>query len=100
MTRPSLAAIFLLCFSSLSLAQQQCFLPNGKLSPGDFPCDPDAEDSMCCPGEQGMVCLTNKLCGRLNEPPSQSACTNRFWRVSECAMFCPSPSKSLLPSYS
>ncbi|KXX81091.1 hypothetical protein MMYC01_202798 [Madurella mycetomatis] len=87
-------AVWFICFSKICLAQSQCFLPNGKLSPGDFPCDPDAEESMCCGGEPGTACLSNKLCSGPSARPAQGACTDKFFLSPECDSYCPTPISS------
>ncbi|KAI9147813.1 hypothetical protein HJFPF1_12845 [Paramyrothecium foliicola] len=60
---------FLLSFLLLdiSFAAQRCYYPNGFEARDDYPCDPDAEVSVCCGRGFGSVCLSNKLCGSAND---------------------------------
>lgn len=65
----------------------QCYYPNGEKS-DDSPCDPDADESVCCGGSFGSVCLSNKLCLGSNGNNIRGSCTDKNWEAPECAMFC------------
>lgn len=69
-------------------AAQSCYFPNGSPSPGTAPCDPDAENSMCCDKSQGAFCLSNKLCRGPDGNLIRGACTDRNWAAPECAYYC------------
>ncbi|KAH7121730.1 hypothetical protein B0J13DRAFT_512381 [Dactylonectria estremocensis] len=86
MTR--LVSVFLfLCSLSTTLAASQCYYPNGDKA-SDFPCDPDADESVCCGGGLGSVCMSNKLCLGSNGNTVRGSCTEKDWASSECAMYC------------
>lgn len=56
---------FLLASCPLTAQAQQrrakpCFWPDKSSAPEDTPCDPNAEDSMCCGPTD--ICLSNKMC--------------------------------------
>ncbi|KAH7121619.1 hypothetical protein EDB81DRAFT_872894 [Dactylonectria macrodidyma] len=70
MTRLVLVIAFL-CSLATSLAAGKCYYPNGDEA-WDFPCDPEADESVCCGGGLGSVC----------------SCTEQDWGSSECAMYC------------
>ncbi|KFA55968.1 hypothetical protein S40293_04042 [Stachybotrys chartarum IBT 40293] len=71
-----------------SVAGQQCYFPDGSEALGNFPCDPDAEDSVCCGGSRGTVCISNKLCGSGNGNVIRGACTDQDWTSAECPYYC------------
>lgn len=73
--------------SSCFAATSRCYFPNGEEST-DFPCDPDAEDSTCCSGNLGSVCLSNKLCQTSGGNIVRAACTDQKWNSLNCPMFC------------
>jgi hypothetical protein len=80
--------ILLLSVSSVCLGQNRCFYPNGKNATGDFPCDLSAENSACCGGGLGSVCLSNKLCRGPDGNLARGSCTDKNWQAPECALFC------------
>lgn len=80
--------LFSLCFIKFITAAGQCYFPNGDSTNGDFPCDPDADDSPCCHGGQGSACLTNKLCRGPDGNTIRGSCTDQDWESSECAHYC------------
>lgn len=73
---------------SLAQKQAQCYYPNGKVAAGDFPCDPDSEDSAFCGGALGSVCINNKLCRGPDGNLARGSCTSQTWQSPECASFC------------
>jgi hypothetical protein len=85
----------LLAYASLArltYAQaRKCYFPNSEVSIEDRPCDPDADESVCCgpPSDTGGACLSNKLCyspktGRT----SRGSCTDADWSSPACLNFC------------
>ncbi|KAK4151131.1 transcription initiation factor IID, 18kD subunit-domain-containing protein [Chaetomidium leptoderma] len=68
---------------------KKCYYPNGEEA-FDFPCDPDAEDSVCCADVQtvGQACLSNKLCVSSQNRIARGSCTDKTWRSPECAPYC------------
>ncbi|KAK0671468.1 hypothetical protein QBC41DRAFT_270533 [Cercophora samala] len=74
----------------LSWAAKKCYYPNGLEATTDTPCDPDAEDSMCCfkGGSYGRACLSNKMCQAPDGKIIRGTCTDRNWNSPECASFC------------
>lgn len=85
MTR-HITALFLY-FLPICLAASKCYYPNG-VEANDFPCDPDADESVCCSGGLGTVCLSNKLCIGADGNTLRGSCTDKSWASPECAMFC------------
>ncbi|KAH7176186.1 hypothetical protein EDB81DRAFT_706464 [Dactylonectria macrodidyma] len=81
------SVLLFLCSLSTSLAASKCYYPNGDEA-SDFPCDPDADESVCCGGGLGSVCLSNKLCLGSNGNTVRGSCTEEDWASSECAMYC------------
>ncbi|RGP65475.1 hypothetical protein FSPOR_7272 [Fusarium sporotrichioides] len=81
-----IAALFLY-FLPICLTASKCYYPNG-IEANDFPCDPDAEESVCCSGGLGTVCLSNKLCIGADGNTLRGSCTDKNWASPECAMFC------------
>ncbi|RGP63541.1 hypothetical protein FLONG3_9847 [Fusarium longipes] len=81
-----IAALFLY-FLPTCLAASKCYYPNG-IEANDFPCDPDAEESVCCSGGLGTMCLSNKLCIGADGNTLRGSCTDKNWASPECAMFC------------
>ncbi|KAL2755386.1 hypothetical protein ACRALDRAFT_1082359 [Sodiomyces alcalophilus JCM 7366] len=77
---------FLLCFSHLCFAR--CYYPNGQRANGDFPCDPDDEDSPCCNGGMGWACLSNKLCKGPDGNVIRGSCTDPNWESPHCPQYC------------
>ncbi|KAK4174209.1 hypothetical protein QBC36DRAFT_45202 [Triangularia setosa] len=77
-------------FVQLSWAAKKCYYPNGVEAITDTPCDPDAEDSMCCfkGGSYGRACLSNKMCQAPDGKIIRGTCTDRNWKSPECAPFC------------
>lgn len=80
--------IILLSIAHLGSGQKRCYYPNGSEATIDYPCDPDAEDSACCAGGFGTVCLTNKLCRNPNGNVIRGSCTDKNWSSPECAHYC------------
>ncbi|KAK7216740.1 hypothetical protein V2G26_004743 [Clonostachys chloroleuca] len=83
-----LLSLFLLIFLRQCSAASTCYFPNGNIASDNFPCDPDAEQSACCGGGLGNVCLSNKLCQNSNGNLVRGACTDKNWESPECAMYC------------
>ncbi|CAG9982220.1 unnamed protein product [Clonostachys byssicola] len=83
-----LLGLFLLIFLRPCSAANTCYFPNGKIASDNFPCDPDAEQSACCGGGLGNVCLSNKLCQSSSGNVVRGACTDKNWESPECAMYC------------
>jgi hypothetical protein len=75
-------------FLHVCAAQNKCYYPNGVQSDNDFPCDPNAEQSACCGGGFGSVCLSNKLCRGPDGNIIRGSCTDRNWNAPECAQYC------------
>jgi hypothetical protein len=71
-----------------SRAQKRCYYPNGEWSEKDFPCDPDAETSVCCWGLPGVACLSNKLCVNPNGSIVRGSCTDQSWLSGDCPQYC------------
>ncbi|KPM36212.1 hypothetical protein AK830_g10347 [Neonectria ditissima] len=85
---PRLTFVLLfICSLQSCFAASQCYYPNGAKS-NDFPCDPDADESVCCGGGLGSVCLSNKLCQGANGNTVRGSCTDQNWSSLECPMFC------------
>ncbi|KAK3304886.1 uncharacterized protein B0T15DRAFT_400636 [Chaetomium strumarium] len=80
--------ILLLTFFHVCVAKNKCYYPNGVQSDSDFPCDPNAEQSPCCGGSFGSVCLTNKLCRGPDGNLIRGSCTAQDWSAPECAHYC------------
>ncbi|KAK4033447.1 hypothetical protein C8A01DRAFT_19603 [Parachaetomium inaequale] len=80
--------ISLLSLAHFCFAQRQCFYPNGQLAANDFPCDSGADESPCCGGSLGTVCLTNKLCRGADGNIIRGSCTDKNWNSPECAQYC------------
>jgi len=78
----------------------KCYYPNGKEATSDFPCDPDAEHSVCCSGDAGFAsaCLSNKLCQSTSGRIIRGACTDPTWMSPECPRYCLSRFPFQLPS--
>ncbi|KAG8671799.1 hypothetical protein FPOAC2_05157 [Fusarium poae] len=81
-----IAALFLY-FLPICFAANKCYYPNG-IEANDFPCDPDAKNSVCCGGGLGTVCLSNKLCIGADGNTLRGSCTDKNWASPECAMYC------------
>jgi hypothetical protein len=86
-TMTKLIAALFLYFLPICLAVSKCYYPNG-IEANDFSCDPDAEESVCCSGGLGTVCLSNKLCIGADGNTLRGSCTDKNWASPECAMFC------------
>jgi hypothetical protein len=66
------------------LAASKCYYPNGDES-ADYPCDPDAEESVCCADASvGFACLSNKLCLSPGGRTARGSCTDKTWKSPEC----------------
>ncbi|KAH7017201.1 hypothetical protein EDB80DRAFT_278810 [Ilyonectria destructans] len=81
------SVFFFFCSFQARFATSQCYYPNGDEA-ADFPCDPKADESVCCGGGLGSVCLSNKLCLGANGNTVRGSYTDKNWASSECAMFC------------
>jgi hypothetical protein len=73
--------------SNLAFAQKKCYYP-GFEAPGDHPCDPDAEESVCCGTGGGSMCLTNNACVRPGHDMARGSCTDKSWKSGACPQFC------------
>ncbi|CAH0027555.1 unnamed protein product [Clonostachys rhizophaga] len=77
---------------SISLLVQQCstaatcVYPDGTDSKYDYPCDPNADVSICCGGRPGTSCLANKLCEIGTGDRSRGSCTKK--NDPKCAEYC------------
>jgi hypothetical protein len=93
--------IFVFCISSSKLfAQvhaQWCYFPGGEdKALQQYPCDPYAYTTLCCP--LGWTCFSNNLCVVTDETAVGSAfpvgtalrgtCTNPYWDDTVCGDFC------------
>jgi hypothetical protein len=56
-----------------------------------LPCDPDAEDSVCCGSGLGSACLSNRLCQGGNGNLIRGTCTDKSWDSPECSKTCIGP---------
>ncbi|CEI61139.1 unnamed protein product [Fusarium venenatum] len=81
-----IAALFLY-FLPICIAASKCYYPNG-IEANDFPCDPGADESTCCGGGLGTVCLSNKLYIGTDGNTLRGSCTDKNWASPECAMYC------------
>ncbi|KAM5343480.1 hypothetical protein ACJ41O_012017 [Fusarium nematophilum] len=86
MTR-RISLLLVLCSLQACLAASKCYYPNG-VEAEDFPCDPGADESVCCGGGLGSVCLSNKLCLGADGNTVRGSCTDKNWASAECAMYC------------
>jgi hypothetical protein len=84
--RSSSRLLFLLLFAITATAK--CYYPNGAEAEDDLPCDADAENSVCCNGSAGSICLSNKLCSGPNGNILRGSCTDKDWLAPECASLC------------
>jgi hypothetical protein len=80
--------VVLLVLLGTSWADKRCYFPDGSGTSDNYPCDPDAEDSVCCGGARGSYCMSNKLCGNGDGNTIRGACTDPDWRTGECPFFC------------
>ncbi|KAK0718975.1 hypothetical protein B0T21DRAFT_414993 [Apiosordaria backusii] len=74
----------------LSWAAKKCYYQDGREATSDAPCDPDAENSMCCfrGSPHGRACLANKMCQSPDGKTIRGSCTDRDWKSPECADLC------------
>jgi hypothetical protein len=80
---------FLLLVPNFTFAQKKCYYPELEAT-GDHPCDPDAEESVCCGTGGGSMCLTNKACVRPGHDMARGSCTDKTWGSEACPLFCTS----------
>ena len=70
-----------------------CFFVNGDLAPAHVPCFPDkvsaGDDSACCEGSDGDVCLDTGICLSVGGMTYQGACTDQNWQSNSCPHRCP-----------
>ncbi|KAL2192630.1 hypothetical protein P885DRAFT_72830 [Corynascus similis CBS 632.67] len=78
----------LLLLSNLASALSRCYYPNSKEAVGDFPCDPDAENSPCCGGGPGAMCLSNRSCKGPGQNMVRGSCTDQTWGSLDCPLYC------------
>ncbi|ROT35115.1 hypothetical protein SODALDRAFT_329289 [Sodiomyces alkalinus F11] len=78
--------VTLLCL--LHLCSARCYYPNGLRANGDFPCDPDDDDSPCCNGGAGWSCMSNKLCKGPDGNIIRGSCTDQNWESPSCPQYC------------
>ena len=69
-------------------AAAECYYPDGTLAVSDSPCEPDSDESACCSGGFGNVCLSNKLCQSSDEALIRGSCTSENWSSPDCAQYC------------
>ncbi|KAK4153600.1 hypothetical protein C8A00DRAFT_15215 [Chaetomidium leptoderma] len=87
MAKTSRYLSFLLLVSNVAFARARCYYPTSGVD-GDFPCNPDAEESMCCGTGPGAMCLTNGACQRPGQDFIRGSCTDKTWASPECPSFC------------
>lgn len=78
------SVLFLLLQLVATTSAQQCFYPDGTISP-DTPCSTDSGHSACCGASS--FCMDNGLCfggGIL----SRGSCTDENWESDSCASYC------------
>ena len=73
-----------------------CYYPDGTYIAADRPCITNGtQESFCC-GQQGVTCLSDKVCYNSNAPSGlkyvRGSCTDRSFRSSACPDFCLSSS--------
>ncbi|CAG9982621.1 unnamed protein product [Clonostachys byssicola] len=81
---PFLLSFFLLVQQCSTAAT--CVYPDGTDSKYDYPCDPNADVSICCGGRPGTSCLANKLCEIGTGDRSRGSCTKK--NDPKCADYC------------
>ena len=81
-------SLLLFLLSNLVSALNNCYYPNTKEAASDFPCDPDAENSPCCGGGSGAMCLSNKSCKGPAQNMIRGSCTDQSWRSLDCPLYC------------
>ncbi|EAQ83462.1 hypothetical protein CHGG_09866 [Chaetomium globosum CBS 148.51] len=81
-------AITLLSLACFSLTEKYCYYPNGQIAVSDSPCNPNADDSACCDGDKGMMCMSNNLCRGPGGTTVRSSCTDKSWDSTACAALC------------
>ncbi|GJC96180.1 hypothetical protein ColKHC_05006 [Colletotrichum higginsianum] len=81
-------SLLFLCLLQITSVVAKCYFPDGNAVPGDFPCDPDADDSPCCHGGLGSACLSNKLCRGPNGNTVRGSCSDESWNSPLCAHYC------------
>ncbi|KAK4656283.1 hypothetical protein QC762_309960 [Podospora pseudocomata] len=70
-------------------AVSKCFYPNGDEAPGDFPCNQDANGaSVCCNGDKGYTCMTNKYCRGPRQELVRGSCTDSSFPSADCPKPC------------
>ncbi|KAK5111636.1 hypothetical protein LTR62_004740 [Meristemomyces frigidus] len=83
-------ALVLATLTSLRLTSaQDCYYPNGDLSPTDAACSNET-GSQCCPYQ--WDCLSNGLCHYFNQTDSsifgRYTCTDQTWQSGNCPQIC------------
>ena len=79
--------------AALQTCSAKCYYPDGTQA-ADFPCDPDAENSMCCGDGRpvkdfvGFACLSNKMCQSSSGRIIRGSCTDPTWKSPECVGYC------------
>ncbi|ORY70290.1 uncharacterized protein BCR38DRAFT_421698 [Pseudomassariella vexata] len=63
----------------ITLTAATCYFPNTEETLENYPCNPDVDDSPCCGGGLGNVCLSNGLCLSGDGHLIRGACTNTDW---------------------
>jgi hypothetical protein len=76
--------LFFLLQLIATTSAQQCFYPDGTISP-DTPCSTDSGHSACCGADS--FCMDNGLCfgGGIM---SRGSCTDENWESDACAAYC------------
>ncbi len=74
----------------LTLAgSSQCYYPDGSVSQGDAPCEPDQDVSWCCGAT--YECTSNQLCAVFFDGAwefNRGTCTDSTWSDDNCPRFC------------
>lgn len=83
------ARIPLLLFTQLSVTlAQQCYYPDGSVSPNYTACNTTASATNCC--AQGEACLSSGLCYMTYDMSiNTGTCTDKKWQSPECFQQCP-----------
>lgn len=80
------ACVLVLLTSIGAAAAQDCYYPNGDLSPNDSPCSSEVQGA-CCP--LNWECLSNGLCYLESEDYyERHTCTDQSWSDSNCPNLC------------
>lgn len=84
---PTSSRIVVASLALSGTAFAQCYYPNGKVAEPDFPCDVNAEVSVCC-GGRGTQCMSNRLCQDPDGRVIRGSCTDKNWLSPECGLYC------------